>query len=282
MLSYRHAFHAGNHADVLKHLVLVHVLKALQRKPAALCYIDTHAGAGTYDLQADEATKTAEYEHGIARLWASTTGPAEVPAYLAAVRAVNPPSAGAPRHYPGSPLLAGALLRAGDRRVLIERHPADHALLARRLRAAPNCRVECDDGFARLKAFVPPREKRGLVLIDPAYELDHEYRAVVDCVADAHRRWATGTYLVWYPLLARPDAERLLKRFVATGIRRQWCVEFALRAPQTGSGLWGSGMLVINPPFQLDTQFAAVLPWLVRKLGSAPDAPTGAHWLVGE
>jgi 23S rRNA (adenine2030-N6)-methyltransferase len=203
MLSYRHAYHAGNHADVLKHLVLVHVLNALQRKPAAICYIDTHAGAGSYDLRAAEAEKLGEHRQGVARLWGATAAPFEVTRYLAAIRALNAKRPAELRFYPGSPALAIALLRPADRCVLIERHPTDHALLARRYGDAANVRVELGDGFELLKGFVPPHEKRGVVFLDPSYELKHEYREVVDCVSDAHRRWATGTYLVWYPLLAR-------------------------------------------------------------------------------
>ncbi|MGD9603230.1 MAG: 23S rRNA (adenine(2030)-N(6))-methyltransferase RlmJ [Gammaproteobacteria bacterium] len=280
MLSYRHAFHAGNHADVLKHVVFVNVLLALQRKPAPLCCIDTHAGLGRYALDSPEALRLGEFREGIARLWRASAPPAAIAPYLELVRAANDgPDL---RHYPGSPALAAALRRPTDRLVLIERHPADHARLAQRFGGVRHCRVEAGDGYALLRAHVPPREKRGVVLIDPSWELRDEARLLLDSVTDAHRRWATGVYLVWYPLLARAEADRLLRRFTDTGIRRQLSIELALRAPEVDRGMWGSGVIVINPPFGLEPAIAEALPWLARRLGAAADARQVVDWLVPE
>lgn len=282
MLSYRHAFHAGNHADVLKHLVLAQIIQGLQRKPAAMCYIDTHAGAGTYDLKSREAEKVGEFRHGIAKIWQRTDIPASLADYLGAVRAMNAGPYSELRYYPGSPALARHLLRPADRMVLIERHPSDYARLRETFALEPHCRVEQGDGYALLKAFVPPLEKRGVVLIDPSYELKTEYWQVIDTLVAAYQRWATGVYVLWYPLIARDQADKLEKRVLATGIRKVMGVEFALTAPAAESGLWGSGLIVVNPPYQLDEQVRQVLPWLKRTLKATPEAISEVRWLAPE
>ncbi len=282
MLSYRHAYHAGNHADVLKHLVLTQIFQALQRKPAAMCFIDTHAGAGAYDLHSREAGKVGEFRHGIERVWQQPEPPAALQPYLEVVRAMNSRLRGELRYYPGSPTLARQLLRPQDHMVLIELHPTDHKRLSETFTPEPHCRVELGDGYTLLKAFVPPREKRGVVLIDPSYELKTEYRDVVEALTTAYARWATGVYVLWYPLIAREQADKLLKRVIATGIRRVLGIEFALSAPITASGLWGSGLIVVNPPYQLDTEINQVIPWLRQTLHATSDAVCEARWLVPE
>ena len=282
MLSYRHAFHAGSPADVFKHLVLAQIFQGLQRKPAAMCYIDTHAGAGAYDLQSREAEKVGEFRQGIARVWQRHDVPDSLHAYLDAIRAMNAALPGELRYYPGSPALARHWLRPQDRMVLIERHPSDHARLSENFALEPHCRVELGDGFELLRAFVPPLEKRGVVLIDPSYELKTDYRDVIDSLAAAYQRWATGVYVLWYPLIARDQADRLQKRVIATGIRRVLGIEFALSAPVAARGLWGSGLIVVNPPYQLDAQITHLLPWLHRALQATPAASCGARWLVPE
>lgn len=280
MLSYRHAFHAGNHADVLKHLVLSRTLLAMQRKPAAMCYIDTHAGAGRYDLSSDMALKVGEFRDGIARILARNDVPALAKPWLDAVRALNP--GGGLRHYPGSPAIARHFLRPQDRMLLIEKHPTDHALLLRYFAQLPRCRVILEDAWTALKAQVPPPEKRGLVLIDPSYELKSDYRQTVEALLQAYQRWSTGVYLVWYPLLSRVETDKWLNRMAATGIRRILRLALVTRRAETG-GLWGSGMLVINPPWQLDTEMQGLMPWLTEVLG-APDLMQGSvvDWLVPE
>jgi 23S rRNA (adenine2030-N6)-methyltransferase len=278
MLSYRHAFHAGNHADVLKHWLVVRVILALQRKATPLCYIDTHAGAGEYSLDSAEAQQLGEAREGIAKLWDSPHPPPSVETYLAQVRAMNP----GPRvvRYPGSPRLAGQLQRPGDRLVLMEKHPTDARALARSFSEHRGCRVVAADGWASLRGFIPPQERRGLVLIDPPYELKSDYRMCVETLTDACRRWATGVYLLWYPLVSRREADRLIDRVRDIGVRRTLQVELAVRAPDTVGGLWGSGMLVLNCPWQVDEDASATLPWLAQML-SGPDAPLpSVRWLV--
>jgi len=280
MLSYRHAFHAGNHADVLKHLVLTRTLLALQRKPAALCYIDTHAGAGHYDLGSGMALKVAEFEQGIARILARSDIPTLVEPWLEAVRRLNPD--GELRHYPGSPAVARHFMRPQDRMLLIEKHPTDHALLMKYFGHQPRCRVLQDDAWVTLKAQLPPPEKRGIVLIDPSYELKSDYRQTVETLQQAHDRWGNGVYLLWYPLLARRETVRMLDRISTTGIRRVLRVALAVRGADSG-GLWGSGMLIVNPPWQLDTELQTILPWLTQALEVPPGIRgTSLDWLVPE
>ena len=276
MLGYRHIFHAGNHADVLKHAVLTLCLSALLRKEKPFVYIDTHAGAGRYDLADVRAGRTGEYLGGIARWWeANPAGPGLEP-LLEIVRAENPD--GVLRHYPGSPAIAHRMLRPEDRMVLFELHPTDHQELAGRFAHGPGLRVEQVDAFERLKAFVPPQERRGLVLIDPPYELKSDYAKVVELLADAHRRWATGVYLLWFPVLSRLAAQRLLERLAGTGIPRQLCIQYLPHAGEDESNLLGSGMLVINPPFKLDAALAELasslaegVPGRARVLWSVPE-----------
>lgn len=278
MLSYRHAFHAGNHADVLKHWLLVRVMAALQRKTTPLCFVDTHAGAGDYALDSPEAQQLGEAREGIAQIWNAPQPPSSIDAYLAQVRAVN--SGSRLVRYPGSPRFAALLQRPGDRLVLMEKHPTDARSLARGFSRHPGCRVVNADGWISLRGFIPPPERRGLVLIDPPYELKSDYRLCVETLADACRRWATGVYLLWYPLVSRREADRLIDRIRDIGVRRTLLVELAVRAPGMGAGLWGSGMLVLNCPWQVDEDAMETLPWLAQQL-SRPDAPSSSvRWLV--
>ena len=208
MLSYRHGFHAGNHADVLKHVVLVQLIEHLLRKDKALWVIDTHAGAGAYSLEAGYAARNAEFANGIGRLWKRQDLPAPVRDYLAQVRAANPD--GVLRQYPGSPQIALQMLRPQDRLRCFELHSTDSKALQEHFRAAGRrVAVVAGDGFAALKSVLPPPSRRGLVLIDPSYELAEHYRDVRTAMRDALQRFATGTYAVWYPLLQRREAENL-------------------------------------------------------------------------
>jgi 23S rRNA (adenine2030-N6)-methyltransferase len=282
MLSYRHAFHAGNHADVLKHLVLVQALDYLASKDKPFWYIDTHAGAGRYELDAPAALKTAEFRGGIGRLWAGATPakvqlpaawPAAIERYLEQVRALNPD--GRLLHYPGSPQIARQLLRAQDRLRLFELHSSDLKLLDGWLGASDKrCTVTAGDGLAALKALLPPPPRRALVLIDPSYEVKDDYRQVATALGDALHRFASGVYLVWYPLLARADAARL-----PAALRRQvsgdWLdVTLSVRGPAAdGLGMHGSGMFVANPPWTLPEALRAAMPVLVKLLGE--DAQAG-------
>ena len=273
MLSYRHAFHAGNHADVLKHLVLLELLDYYNRKDKPWLYIDTHAGGGCYALDSEQADKTAEAVDGIGRLWARDDLPPAVANYIGAVRQFNPH--GKLLFYPGSPALAMTRARAQDRLRLFELHPADFESLQRTFTTEQaRVQVRRSDGFAALKALLPPPTRRAVVLIDPPYEVKDDYRRVVDTVRDAMRRFPTGTFVVWYPMLARPEARALPERLAGLEAGNWLDVRLAVRdAPRDGLGMFGSGLYVINPPWVLPQHLEAALPWLVKQLGA--DAGAG-------
>jgi 23S rRNA (adenine2030-N6)-methyltransferase len=273
MLSYRHAFHAGNHADVLKHLVLVQLLQHMRQKDKAFWVIDTHAGAGLYALKEGYATKLAEYAEGIARLWDRDDAPAAIKDYLAAVRAINGDALSA---YPGSPWIAQQLLREQDRLRLFELHSSDSRMLADNMRhAAQQIIITEGDGFAGLKALLPPPPRRAITLIDPSYELAEDYTRVVDALSDSLRRFATGVYAVWYPMLAKPDSRRLPTRLKGLGASNWLHVSLTVRGIEP-MGMFGSGMFVINPPWKLMETLREVMPWLTDVL--AQDA--GASFVL--
>ena len=268
MLSYRHAYHAGSHADVLKHCVVLELLSYFNRKDKPWHYIDTHAGGGCYALESERAGKTAEHEEGIARIWGRTDLPAPLAAYREAVAQFNPH--GRLVFYPGSPALAMTMARPQDRLRLFELHPADFEALERTF-AGETERVQCRkaDGFAGLKSLLPPLSRRALVLIDPSYEIKDDYRKVVDCVKDAMRRFPTGTYAIWYPLLARSEARNLPTRLADLGAQSWLDLRLAVRRPpRDGFGMFGSGMFIINPPWVLPERLETMMPWLVNVLGT--------------
>lgn len=279
MLSYRHAFHAGSAADVLKHAMFVFVLAYAGRKPKPLYLLDTHAGAGIYDLSSPQAQRTGEYAAGIARLIAAVPNEPELVApYLALVRAANP--TGRLEAYPGSPILARRLLRPQDRHEAAELHSSDHRQLRALLGHVPRANVTREDGLALLIARLPPPERRGIVLIDPSYEIKSDHEAVVRALTRAYRRFATGTYLLWYPVIERRRVETFLDSLRASGLRAIYQVELCLRPDAPGRGMTGSGVLVVNPPWTLPSAVDRGLPWLVEKLGAA--GPNMAGWLVPE
>ncbi len=267
MLSYRHAFHAGNHADVLKHLVLVQLTRYLGRKEKAFWYVDTHAGAGSYALDSAQASKLGEHREGIARLWGRQDLPPALAEYLDLLRASNPK--GALKVYPGSPDLALASMRTQDRLRLFELHSRDVLHLRKHFAGAgTRVIVEHGDGFAGLKAVLPPPPRRALVLIDPAYEERHDYERVVLALKDSLQRFPGGTYQLWYPQLTRREAHELpgrLKRLPASS----WLhVTLRVRTPAAdGFGMHGSGVFVLNPPWTLQASLEAAMPLLVEVLG---------------
>ncbi|HRH81722.1 MAG TPA: 23S rRNA (adenine(2030)-N(6))-methyltransferase RlmJ [Thiobacillaceae bacterium] len=272
MLSYRHAFHAGNHADVLKHCLLVHLLTYLNEKDKPWWYVDTHAGAGIYDLQSDAARKLGEFETGIGRLWDATDLPAPLAEYMGLVRALNPD--GRLRLYPGSPWLAGRLMRRGDQLRLYELHGSDAPLLHHALEpAGRTAKVEQADGLTALKAVLPPPSRRGLVLIDPSYELKEDYRRVITAVKEGLSRFATGIYVLWYPMLQRMESRDLPERLKRLPAKRWLHVSLQVRAAaRDGFGMHGSGLFVINPPWVTAELMASVLPYLARHLGQDAQA----------
>jgi 23S rRNA (adenine2030-N6)-methyltransferase len=266
MLSYRHGFHAGNHADVLKHVALVSMLRILTRKDKPILVVDTHAGAGSYSLEQGFAAKNAEFRNGIAMLWGRNDLPEPVADYLAQVRAMNPD--GVLRNYPGSPRIALGVLRPQDRLRLFELHSTEGSILAEQFaQGGRRVTVTAGDGFAGLKAVLPPPSRRGLVLIDPSYELASDYRAVVAALRDGLQRFATGTYVVWYPLLQRRESSELPDK-LRRAAGADW-VDIALKvkAPTPeGRGLHGSGMFIVNPPWTFSGQMHGIMPWLTQAL----------------
>lgn len=266
MLSYRHAFHAGNHADLLKHLVLVELLTYFRRKEKPFHYIDTHAGAGFYALDQGYATQNAEYVEGIGRLWEQKNLPSPLAEFLEKIRACNPVSE--LTRYPGSPWLAGQLLRPTDRMWLFELHPRDQELLRATFSSAgKQVRIERRDGFSGLKGLLPPPTRRALVLIDPPYEEKRDYDRVVKLLAEAVKRFAAGTYALWYPQLQRPEAQGLPARLKALAVPSWLHVTFTVQQPSAdGFGMHGSGLFIINPPYTLPATLEGVLPTLLELL----------------
>ena len=279
MLSYRHGFHAGNAGDVLKHATLAAALTLLTRKDKPLCYLESHAGAGRYDLADARARRTSEHRAGIGRLWDRDDAPAVLEPYLRAVHAENPD--GVLRRYPGSPAVAAALLRPDDRLVLMELNASDGETLRAAFRDDRRVAVHRRDGYEGLLALVPPRERRGLALLDPSYEVESDYADVVTTVAAAHARWPSGCYAIWYPLLDRPLSRRLERALVGTGLRRILCSELRLDA-RDGPGMKGAGMLWVGPPWTLDAALGELLPWLARTLAADGAGVHRLEWLVGE
>jgi len=267
MLSYRHAFHAGNHADVLKHLTLMLALeRLLEKADKPLVYIDTHAGAGMYDLADARAAMNAEYAGGIAPLLKANALPPPLARFVELIRLFSLGKALA--HYPGSPAIARQMMATG-RLELCELHPDEHARLLAWAGRERRIRVYKEDGFQRLKALLPPVERRALVLIDPSYELKPDYRAVVDALRGALQRFATGVYLLWYPLLERPELPKLTRALKQ--VSERWLMLELEVSPASAEGLIGSGMFVINPPWQLAEQLKACGPAL-NNLLCAPTA----------
>ena len=274
MLSYRHGFHAGNHADVLKHIVLMDCIQRLLRKDAPLLYVDTHAGAGSYLLHEGYAAMNEEWAGGIERLSGfaepenlTQAMPEAVAGYLSLVRGCAPA-------YPGSPLLAARLLRRQDHLALFELHPGDFAPLSTLFADDNRVQVRNADGFNALRGLLPPISRRALVFIDPSYELAADYERVTASVKEALRRFATGVYVVWYPLLEREEARRLPENLIQlAGTSLDVKLRVRSRAPGE-RGMSGSGMVVLNPPWQLREMLDGLLPWLARVLGE----DEGAGW----
>lgn len=267
MLAYRHAFHAGNHADVLKHFVLQQVLQHYASKDKPFWYIDTHAGAGLYALDTGFAAKNAEYVSGIGRLWQRNDLPEPLAEYVQLVRSFNPGDK--LRFYPGSPACARPLLRPDDRMRLFELHPSDFPLLRQTfLKEGRRVIIEPQDGYAGLKALLPPPPRRAVVLIDPPYEQKQDYARVVDTLKDSLQRFATGTYIAWYPLLQRPEPKRLQEKLAKLGLDSWLSVTLSVQGPSPeGYGMSGSGLFIANPPWTLPATLQQTLPYLVRVLG---------------
>ncbi len=282
MLAYRHLFHAGNFADVFKHALLTRLLIALRRKDKPFFYLDTHAGTGRYDLAHPWAQKNAEFRAGIARVLDQDHNPQLAAPYLKAVCAENADSE--LRYYPGSPRIARSFLRPGDRALLSELNKKDCAELQKLFERDRQVTVRLMDGYQSLKAHLPPKERRGLVLIDSSFDRANEFARLTDALQSAHQRWATGVYALWFPLMDPAAMQSFEHHVVASGIRRILWLDLRLSAGDAAGKLGGCGMVVVNPPYGFAAEAAALLDWLKRVL-----APTGkgsarcrCRLLVGE
>ncbi|HLA35546.1 MAG TPA: 23S rRNA (adenine(2030)-N(6))-methyltransferase RlmJ [Rhodocyclaceae bacterium] len=281
MLSYRHAFHAGNHADVLKHLIFMLCVKHMNAKEKPYLLLDTHAGAGMYSLECEQAKRTGEFVDGVQRLWAERAAyrkmPAAVADYLKLIELANG-SPGRLRHYPGSPWLAMNLTREMDRLRFCELHSTDFAALRRLTKTVEHrTQIAPDDGFEAMKAALPPISRRGLVLIDPSYEMKSDYPRLLAAIKDAHKRFATGTYLIWHPFLATLEAHQLPEK-IKKSCGAEWLhASLTVRAPSSQHGMHGSGMLIVNPPWTLRAALETTLPYLAEKLAQDEGAAWSLH-----
>lgn len=279
MLSYQHIYHAGNFADVHKHSALALALDYLRQKPKPFAYLETHAGRGLYDLQCSEAQKTDEAKGGI---WGVDVhnAPAEVQHYFSAISACNPK--GGRRFYPGSPQIALLTSRSEDRLLLVEKHPQEFLALSDVFAGNSRVALHKRDALEALVALVPPPEKRGLVLIDPSYEIKSEYTDIAEGLERAYRKWPTGIYMIWYPLLPAAGHQRLLKALKRSGITRILTSEISLHPAQGLSGMHGSGLAIINPPWQLEEGLQQLAQWIVESLSTHPQRQWQVEWLVAE
>jgi len=278
--SYRHRFHAGNFADVFKHALLARTLALLARKDKPLAYVDTHAGIGLYDLAHPWSRKNAEHAGGIGRLWGRRDLPAALGPWMDVVRAHN--ESPRLRYYPGSPLVAAGLLREQDSLALVEHNAEDCEALRACMRRGPRAGVHRRDAGEALAALLPPRERRGMVLVDPPYDTPGQLERLPEVIAKAHRRFATGVLAAWYPLLDAHSMARLERRLGASGVHRMLQLELWRHPPAPGTGLRGCGMVIVNPPHRLEEDAAQWLGWLAGAL--APEGKGGqrVRWLAGE
>ncbi|MEY4561510.1 MAG: hypothetical protein RLZZ618_787 [Pseudomonadota bacterium] len=275
MLAYRHAFHAGNHADVLKHIVLTKVLRYMNQKEKPYRMVDTHAGAGGYSLEGQYAQKKGEYLQGIARLWDRDDLPEAVADYVHMVKQFNPD--GQMEQYPGSPAFARMLLRPKDQLRLFELHNTDHRILKSYMEEVKGAEVYDSDGFDGLKGQVPPSSRRAAVLMDPSYEGHNDYGRVIASLRAALERFVDGVYMVWYPQVSKLEAAQLPRRLEALAPKGWLHVRLTVQVPDSqGFGLAGSGMFILNPPFTLHDEMLEIMPYLVDVLGQYD----GANYLI--
>lgn len=281
MLSYRHGYHAGNYADVLKHAILLQTLQLMHKKDKPLVYVDTHAGAGGYTLTDEFAQKTGEYLDGVAKLWDQSDLPQSLKDYVDAVRHFNADDPDTLALYPGSPAIIDIELGPKDRMVLHELHSSDHMLLEDYFSNDKQVKVIKGDGLKGLIGAVPPLERRALVLIDPSYEIKTDYQTVAETIIKAHKRFATGVFMLWYPVVNRAQTERMLATLANSGIKRQLRIEQAIKPDSEEFGMTAAGLWIINPPWQLDDIAAEMLTYLHKTLGQT-DGNVTVKWEVGE
>jgi 23S rRNA (adenine2030-N6)-methyltransferase len=282
-MNYRHIYHAGNFADVLKHAILARIIRYMQTKDKAFRLIDTHAGIGLYDLTSEEAQKTGEWRDGIGRLIDADLPPkvADIlEPYLSAVQILNPQ--GGVTHYPGSPKLARMLFRPQDRLSAMELHPTDAAVLKYVFEGDYQVRVTELDGWLALGAHLPPKEKRGVVLVDPPFEEEGEYERLVDGLSRAYKRFPGGTYCLWYPIKQGAPIKEFHQALRDTGIQKMLCAELTVKSDRDTTGLSGTGMIIVNPPFTLKDELHTLLPFLKETLAQDRFASAKAYWIRGE
>jgi 23S rRNA (adenine2030-N6)-methyltransferase len=282
-MNYRHGFHAGNFADVHKHVVLARVIAYLHRKPTPIRMIDTHAGAGLTDLTGPEASRTGEWHGGVERLRATTFSPdvgALLQPYLDAVARFNP--VGRLIAYPGSPLLATSWLRGRDRLVACELQPDVAQSLAKNLKGETRATAVTIDGFTALGAFLPPKERRGVVLIDPPFEVPGEFARVADGLLNAHHKWPTGIYLLWYPIKEPDQTKAFAARIMRLKVPKILRTELRITGASDHEQLTGSGLLIVNPPWTLESELKNLLPELTLALRRDPGGRCNLGWLVPE
>ncbi|OTQ34041.1 23S rRNA (adenine(2030)-N(6))-methyltransferase RlmJ [Gilliamella apis] len=276
MLSYRHSYHAGNHADVLKHIVLTLCINSLKEKEKPFLYLDTHSGAGRYLLQSEHAEKTGEYLSGINLIWQQSETPELLNTYLSVLKRYNPFDN--LKYYLGSPLIAKQLLREQDKINLTELHPTDYPLLRQEFSKDKRARVLREDGFSQLKSKLPPESRRGIILIDPSYEIKDDYQKIPKVLLEAYKRFATGIYLIWYPVVSRTQTQKMIDEIVNLGIKKISQFEFAIKPDNNQKGMTASGMIVINPPWKLQQQMQTIMPWLKNTL----DTEKMGNYLIKE
>lgn len=280
MLSYRHSFHAGNHADVLKHIVLTLCIEALKEKEKPFLYLDTHSGAGRYLLTSEHAEKTGEYLSGVNLVWQQTNIPEQINTYFSVLKRYNPFEN--LKYYPGSPLIAKQLLREQDKLNLTELHPTDYPLLRQEFSKDKRAKVLREDGFSQLKSKLPPASRRGIILIDPSYEIKEDYQKIPAALLEAYKRFATGIYLLWYPVVSRTQTQRMIDGIVNLGIKRISQFELAIKPDNNQKGMTASGMIVINPPWKLHQQMQTIMPWLTDILDTKQTGSFTIKQLVSE
>jgi 23S rRNA (adenine2030-N6)-methyltransferase len=284
-VNYRHSFHAGNFADVHKHLTLLAILDYLLQKPKPILFLDTHAGRGEYDLHSTDATRGSEWQEGIGRLFNSHYESPLIHRYIDVIRKAQQGS-GTLHTYPGSPVIATHVLRDSDRRVFVEMQ-AEECLALRKLLRQPqhhmiNTTVSQEDGYQALKAYLPPKERRGLVLIDPPFEAPNEFKQLEQALLHAAERWPDGVYCLWYPIKSGGLVNPFYAALKRSGLRNLLLAEFSVRPNDTPLGLNGSGMLIMNPPWQLDLRLRAAYAELLPILAPNSQGHTRVEWLVGE
>lgn len=282
-MNYRHAFHAGNFADVVKHIILTRILAYLRRKDAAFRVLDTHAGLGIYDLFGEQAERTGEWQEGIGLLLGASL-PSDIAGlvapYLEAVRAQNPD--GKLRYYPGSPFIARHMLRAQDRLMGFELHPMDADRLRENFAGDFQTRITELDAWKLFGTHLPPKEKRGLVLVDPPFEEKGEFSRMVKSLVQGHQRWPGGLYVYWYPIKEPGEVDAYVKALKATGIAKILRIELTISAPSIPPRLHGTGMIVVNPPYVLEEEMRLILPVLADLLGVEGRGGWSLDWVAGE